>query len=224
MELTLHLEDMKKVPELSDISALLQTELKRRFRKFTDPGDDSYEPLFVVSTMLDPRYQPLINASQAKSGRAEILKLLKDYNGGNSSGSSSVHSDSPAVHQEECENPLPKKRSRFSHLTKVLEAKVKEGLETKHPHGELELTKYMDVVHSVPDEDDPLSFWVEHQDTYPNLSSLATDILCVPASSAPVERVFSTAGEATSAKRNRLADKNLEREVLIRKNKVYLYV
>ena len=63
------------------------------------------------------------------------------------------------------------------------EAKVKEGLEkvAKHPHGELEL-KYMDAVHSVPDEDDPLSFWVEHQHTYPSLSSLATDILCVVSS------------------------------------------
>ena len=54
LELNLHSEDMK-IPELSDISTLLQSEMKHRFRKFTDPGDDCFEPLFVVSTILDPR-------------------------------------------------------------------------------------------------------------------------------------------------------------------------
>ena len=57
---------------------------------------------------------------------------------------------------------------------------------------------------------------------YPLLSVIAVDLLIVPGSSAPVERTFSTAGDTASGKRNRLMDKNLEREVLIRKNKVYL--
>ena len=63
-----------------------------------------------------------------------------------------------------------------------------------------------------------------HQEAYPLLPSLALDVLCIPGSSAPVERVFSTAGEATSTKRNRLGGKSFEREILIRKNTIYLYV
>ena len=39
----------------------------------------------------------------------------------------------------------------------------------------------------------------------------------IPTYSAPVEHVFSTAGESTTGKRNRLADRNLERKVLLRK-------
>ena len=129
------------------------------------------------------------------------------------SSSSSAHSGSPAAHQEEPEGPPPKKRSRFSHLTKVLEQKLREGLEkaAKHSCGELEWEQYMQAVHSVGDEDDPLSFWLEHQEAYPLLSSLALDVLCIPGSSAPVEGVFST---ATSTKRNRLAGKSLEQESL----------
>ena len=99
MELNLHLEDVKKIPELSDVLTLLQSELKRRFRKFTDPGDDCFEPLFVVSTILDPRYKPLINPNQAKADKAEVLQLLKESNGGTLSSSSSAHSASPAAHQ-----------------------------------------------------------------------------------------------------------------------------
>ena len=56
------------------------------------------------------------------------------------------------------------------------------------------------------------------------MSVIAIDTLVTPASSAPIERVFSTAGNATIGKRNRLTDKNLGREVLLRKNKVYVYV
>lgn len=47
------------------------------------------------------------------------------------------------------------------------------------------------------------------------LSVLASDLLAIPASSAPVEHVFSTAGQISSGKRNRLSDANLEREIII---------
>ena len=47
-------------------------------------------------------------------------------------------------------------------------------------------------------------------------------MLVITALSAPVERVFSTAGVVTSGRRNHLQDKNLEREVLIKKNRNYL--
>ena len=76
---------------------------------------------------------------------------------------------------------------------------------------------------SIDDDDDPLSFWVEQKDLYPLLFSLAVDIMSIPGSSAPVERIFSTAGDATIGKRNRLAHTNLEREVLLKKNKGYMY-
>ena len=69
---------------------------------------------------------------------------------------------------------------------------------------------------------DPLVFWASEKQTYPLLSEVAADILVIPGSSAPVERVFSSAGESTTGKRNRLKDENLEREILLRKNRQYL--
>ena len=67
MELNLHLEEMKKVPELMNVSTLLQSELKRRFRRCTDPSDSDHEPLFLMATMLDPRYKVLLNTIQVES-------------------------------------------------------------------------------------------------------------------------------------------------------------
>ena len=221
MELNLHLEDTKKTPELAAISSLLQSELKKRFRKCTDPGDEFHEPLYIASTLLDPRYKPLLNPTQLSSAKVELLKMLKDSNG-SSSESSSVQSGSPSTRHHE--DPPPTKKYRFSHLSKVLEEKAKEGLHkvSKRPPGELEMESYVENIHAYPDDNDPLSFWIQNQEKYPAMASVAFDVLTIPGSSAPVERVFSTAGHATMGKRNRLTDQNLEREVIIRKNKKYL--
>ena len=42
--------------------------------------------------------------------------------------------------------------------------------------------------------DDVLKLWVAHKDKYPRLFQLSRQILCAPASTAGVERLFSVAG------------------------------
>ena len=221
MELNLHLEEQKCISELSGLASQLQSDLKRRFKKYTDPGDLDHESLFLVATMLDPRYKVLLNRTQAESAKANILKLLnqnEDESSSSSAASSPIHQD---LVEKDCEPP----KKRFCHLTKILEARLKEGSNKikKSPLGELELAQYLQVTTSISVDMDPLEYWTSESKTYPLLSSLSFDILSIPASSAPIERVFSTAGESTSGKRNRLADRNLEREILLRKNKDYLY-
>ena len=67
-----------------------------------------------------------------------------------------------------------------------------------------------------------LSFWEEKKKELPFLYDLAVDVLTVPATTAPVERVFSQAGLCDDPKRRGMALANLEREVLIRVNLDYL--
>ena len=93
---------------------------------------------------------------------------------------------------------------------------------TKQPRGKAEIEHYMSMLESVRDDVDVLQYWVDQQCRFPLISKLALGMLVIPASSAPVERVFSTAGEACIGRRNRLTDSNLEKEVLIKKNKHYL--
>ena len=50
------------------------------------------------------------------------------------------------------------------------------------------------------------SFWLCHQELWPELSLYAKYILSIPATSAPIERVFSVGGSILSAKRRRLTD------------------
>ena len=58
------------------------------------------------------------------------------------------------------------------------------------PSSHLENGRYFSAVHSVSDRVDPIAFWVEQEQTYPQLSPLAIDILMIPGSSAPVEHIF----------------------------------
>ena len=53
-----------------------------------------------------------------------------------------------------------------------------------------------------------LDFWIRHSGFYPILNKLARRYLGVPATSVPVERLFSEAGELISTKRNSLLLEN----------------
>jgi len=64
--------------------------------------------------------------------------------------------------------------------------------------------------------DEALSFWKQNSCRYPTLSRMARDYYAIPASSAPAERLFSTAGHLNSKKRNRTASKTLEMKVLFK--------
>ena len=84
----------------------------------------------------------------------------------------------------------PPTEKHFKHLEKVLQQKVKEGLEkTAHlPPGKAELDHYFSSLLTMSEGVDPISFWTENEANYPLLSSLACDMLCIPASSVPVEQ------------------------------------
>ncbi len=59
-------------------------------------------------------------------------------------------------------------------------------------------------------EINPLQFWKGNEKKWPVISTLAMELLAVPASSAPVERLFSVAGKVFRPERCRLTDDRFE--------------
>ncbi|CAL9703630.1 unnamed protein product [Knipowitschia caucasica] len=80
-----------------------------------------------------------------------------------------------------------------------------------------ELNSYL-VSPTIDSEDDPLSWWNVHQVNFPHLSKLARKYLCIPASSSPSERLFSTSGNVVTCQRTCLKPANVSMLVFLAKN------
>ena len=142
----MHLDDMEKVHGLSKLSTTFRSELNCRFIPYLEPADRSYEPIYVVSTMLDPRYKLLLNVTQTVSAEYNILNLVKDcIDEKAKSGSSSSGASLPQAQDQQLQQSDEPPSKRFRHLNKLLERKVKEGIKeaSKVPAGETELKHYL---------------------------------------------------------------------------------
>ena len=98
----------------------------------------------------------------------------------------------------------------------LLYCKLREVLKTQFS---IAVGKELDVCWWYEKNDDALAvYWLVKAPSYPTLHKIAIDILCVPATSAAAERVFSQAGLCSSVLRWRLSDENWESEVMMRVN------
>ena len=78
--------------------------------------------------------------------------------------------------------------------------------------------EFMHYVSEPANREDPLVWWKRMEPVFPNLSKLAKKYLCVPASSVPSERVFSTAGNLINKRRASLAPDNVDMLIFLNKN------
>lgn len=82
---------------------------------------------------------------------------------------------------------------------------------------EKELSAYLQSV-NVDSESNPLQWWKDHEKMFPNLKNLAQKYLCVPATSSPSERVFSTSGNIVTCHRASLKPDAVDRLVFLAQN------
>jgi hypothetical protein len=61
-------------------------------------------------------------------------------------------------------------------------------------------------------------WWQANQSKYPLTAKVAREMLCVPATSVPSERLFSKAGDVITKKRNSLAVGKAEKLIFLMEN------
>ena len=71
---------------------------------------------------------------------------------------------------------------------------------------------------SEADNIDTFQWWKEHQNIFPKLSAIANKLLCVVATSAPAERIFSVAGNIITAQRSNIVNENVDRMIFLYEN------
>lgn len=86
-----------------------------------------------------------------------------------------------------------------------------------HQVVEAELSSYL-TASTIDGEENPLTWWKEHQVNFPRLSRLACRYLCVPATSTPSERLFSAAGNIVTCQRSCLKPERVDMLLFLSKN------
>ena len=212
MELKLHLGTMKLLQGIGTVSSIMAHELDRRFNSFLDPKNDSFNPIYVVATSLDLRYKVVLSTDQLKYAKTYLKN--KCY---------SLPQVQPSVDVSTTNEPPCKRFRLLSQLVIEKQHDDEQRSESTTIDND-DIQEYFLSKRQLPDLNqlDPLNFWTQNEHLFPILAPFAQDILVAPASSTPVERIFSKAGYSSSGRRNRLAGSNLEREVLLKTNKQYI--
>jgi hypothetical protein len=89
--------------------------------------------------------------------------------------------------------PRTTPRAIVNNIDDAIDAIIDPGIANSHDDDEFEQWKHNEPCAAKGSEQarNPIEYWLELQDRYPNLSKLALDVLSIPASSCECERCFS---------------------------------
>ena len=179
------------------------------------------EDTSLVATVLDPRYCQLIDTPDwphreraVNALRANIKRMrderirLNPSRPGAAAGTPGSEKKLPLG----ARTPSPKKGrpSLMANFPKTPPKAIDPDLN--------ELDRYLTRTHATEDED-PHEWWRETgSKLYPSLAAIAKQILCIPATSIPCERLFSSAGAVLSKRRARLRPQLAEGLVFLHEN------
>ena len=196
--------------------ATLKASVYSRLGKYEDVH------VFLMASALDPRFKlkwckPVefihlkaalieeVEKNQQDQGTDMIIQMTETSNSSN---------EAVQTQRSDLEPPAKKMKTFFNDL--IGETASSNSIITPNDIT-LMVEEYL-LSPCLPQEEDPLEFWKLNQVKYSPLAKLAPQFLCVPASSAPVERLFSIAGKVFRPERCRLTDKRFEELMFIRCN------
>lgn len=162
--------------------------------------DETYQ----LASMLDPRFK-LLWAAQENTD--ELVSLLQK----NASSCDASMSDG-----EDSDTSPPNKKHKSDDFFNFLPKSTPKRQRHTSERSQL-VQRYLDEP-TLESSADPLLFWKTNEHVYPTLSKIAKKYLCVPASSAPVERLFSIAGKIFKPDRMQLKDDTFETLMIIKCN------
>ncbi|XP_040065274.1 E3 SUMO-protein ligase ZBED1-like [Ixodes scapularis] len=184
-------------PLVGRFKEVVRLETVRPFSMEWDPRESAVSARQRAS-FLDPRYKDLQceEPSARQEIRTNIMNLLRDT-------TPSVGEDGASTSQPQATalDRLFNTQSSSSDLSAQFEAYLSEP----------------QLGHNL----DALKWWRDHESKFPAVAQLAMKYMCIPASSASSERVFSTAGNIVTAKRSCLLPENVSSLVFLYQNRSY---
>jgi hypothetical protein len=193
--------DPRDPPFASTLKDRLLDSIQRRFGGLIQ--DTNHLALRVAA--MHPKYAhlPFLNASKKKKVRDAVLRDAISLN--------EMNADA---------HPVRDLISAQFDLTLIHSVHLQNSIHIPHDRGTLKsaldaLFNYFDTKANELQDADPVAFWKEVKGSAECLKPLARMMLAIPASSASVERAFSSAGILTDG-RERLVPETLEQLAIIR--------
>ena len=158
---------------------------------------------YRLATMLDPRFKALWCTNG--SGKDDAVEELRNE---------------VAKHKTLCTEERAQFNPKSNNDTPTLDlfSFMDSVTHTPQMNSDDEVDRYI-TEPVLPNTTDVLAYWKTNQYKFPILAKIACQYLAIPASSAPVERLFSIAGKVFRPDRCSLTDKNFEKLMFIKCNK-----
>lgn len=200
----------------TDLTKRIKTTiLQYLYCKYSDPVTDE---LLNIASLMDPRFRTTyIEHDKLEGIKQKVVKeltsLLPDKN------LETTVQMTQDVEQEEqrTEAGAKRKKTLASFLKKTAPTASQPVIQSEEDKVKAELTAYL-MSPDVDSDTDPLHWWKANETIFPRLSKLAKKHLCIPASSAPSERVFSAGGNIITCHRASLKPETVDRLVFLSRN------
>jgi hypothetical protein len=179
-------------PEMKDIKSALVSELELQFGSAPIP--------VLLASVLDPRWKKLTFLS--KKNKDALLVALRSRVG----------------------IAIPKPQAEKEPEAKTFDEKFQRELDEGASDNEEDVAAPFDEVTSYmatprcERQESPLEWWSRHESLFPNVAMAAKKFLCIPASNAPSERVFSAVELLARPNRNKFDPNRMEELVMLRRN------
>ena len=163
------------------------------------------ESIAILSSAVDPRYHDLdFLSSEQREEVARVLleKIEKEYQEAERA-------------TEIIEEPKKKSNEKETAMSFLLGASTQSAGEDYSAKGEFERFKKEPQLHH---DEHALEWWKKNHERFPLIAKVARQLLCVPATSVPSERIFSTAGLIVSNLRSSLKPENTDMLIFLNKN------
>lgn len=212
---------LKNTPTNTDVGLYLKTQLieiiSRRFSGWET------NKLVAKATFLDPRFMKsgfglVENADKAEEYVTDELEFMKrSHQNIDVTEASNVTISTPPSNDQNMKKKDLARKKLWNWVDTRVEEKRKSKTSSAVASSALVVRHYLELPQ--PERwKNPLPFCEKHKNVLPDIFKLQKKYLCLPATSVPSERLFSTAGLVTNDRRNRLDPKNLNNILFLHSN------
>ena len=164
------------------------------------------ENVAILATAVDPRYHHLKFFTTGQ--QEEVHTILQQK-------VESLYEEAHSKDSESEEPSQPKKKKKVTAMTYLLGTECDDSSTTPTWKDEIEKFQKEPQLHH---DADALSWWKTNEERFPTVAKLARQFLCIPATSVPSERIFSTAGHVINCQRSSLTPENADILIFLNKN------